>query len=122
MSRGTLIAESIKPGSSLEGISFRVTRITRDVASRATAAQTGIWTGIDFESTEPPERLAAALSAVLDDRPSVWHCNFTEGDEVFIVYPNRIFRYRRGDASGRREAQDYGRSAGVPPSQLDWSE
>jgi hypothetical protein len=122
MSHGTLIAESIKPGRSLEGIPLTLTKITRDVATNASADQPSIWTGIDFETAVGPERLADALAAVLDDKPSVWYCNFIDGDDVFIVYPNRVFRYRRGDASGRRVAQDYGRTLGVPSSQLDWTE
>jgi hypothetical protein len=122
MSRGTLIAESIKPGRSLEGIPLTVLKIERDVATNATGDQPRIWTGIDFETTERPERLAEALAAVLDDKPSVWYCNFTDRDEVFIAYPNRVFHYHRGDASGRQEAQRYGRSLGVPSTQLDWTE
>jgi hypothetical protein len=122
MCRGTLIAESIKPGRSLEGIPLTLTKITRDVATNASVDQPPIWTEMDFETAERPERLAAALAAVLDDKPSVWYCNFTDGDEVFIVYPNKVFRYRRGDTPARREAQGYGQSVGVPSSQLDWSE
>ena len=122
MSRGTLIAESIKPGRSLEGIPLTLTKISRDVATNASVDQPNVWTVIDFETTDRPERLAEALAAVLDDKPFVWYCNFTSGDEVFIVYPNRVFRYRRGDALRRREAQGYGQSMGVPSSQLDWSE
>jgi len=122
MIRGTLITESIRPGSSLKGIPLTLTEISRDVAANATPDQPPIWTGIEFESTEDPTRLSDALAAVLDDKPFVWYCNFTAGDEVFVVYPKRAFRYRRGDAQQRREAQDYGRSRGVPPSQLDWTE
>jgi hypothetical protein len=122
MSRGTLIAESMKPGHALKGFSLTVTEIAREVAAGATAGQPPLWTVIEFETTDPPERLAAALADVLDDRPFVWYCNFTDKEDVFIVYPNKVFRYHRGDLVGRREAQDFGRSAGVPLSQLDWTE
>jgi hypothetical protein len=122
MSRGTLIAESIKPGSSLEGVHLTLIKIACDIASNASKVQPRIWTAIEFETTVRPELLAEKLSAVLGDSPVVWYCNFTEGDEVFVVYPKKIFRYRRGDALVRREAQEYGRSRGVPPSQLDWTE
>jgi hypothetical protein len=120
MIRGTLIAESIKPGSSLKGIPIGVTEISRNIARNASADQPRIWTLIKFETTEKAERLADALAEVLDDKPSVWYCDFTDGDERFVVYPKRVFRYRRGDALGRREAWGYGQSLGVPPSQLDW--
>jgi hypothetical protein len=122
MIRGTLIAESIRPGSSLKGVRLTVTEISRGFAAHASPEQPRIWAGIEFESTEDPERLSDALAAILEDQPVVWYCNFTAGDEVFVVYPSKAFRYRRGDAVRRREAQDYGRSRGVPPSQLDWTE
>jgi hypothetical protein len=122
MIRGTLIAESLRLGSSLKGIPLTLTELSRDVATNASPDQPRIWTGIEFESTEDPIRLSEALAAVLDDKPFVWYCNFAAGDDVFVVYPKRVFRYRRGDAPRRQEAQDYGRSRGVPPSQLDWTE
>jgi hypothetical protein len=122
MIRGTLIAESIRPGSSLKGIPLTLTEISRDFATNASPDQPQIWTGIEFESTGDPTHLSDALAAVLDDKPFVWYCNFTAEDEVSIVYPKKVFRYRRGDAQRRREAQDYGRTQGVPTSQLDWTE
>jgi hypothetical protein len=42
------------------------------------------------------------------------------GTESFIVFPGRGFRYRRGESSGRAEAEAYARSVGIPESQLDW--
>jgi hypothetical protein len=122
MIRGSLIAESIKPGSSLKGVPITLTEIYREVATNASADQPRIWTVINFEATEGAERLADALSEVLDDTPSRWYCNFTSGDEVFVAYPKKVFRYRRGNVAGRREAQSFGRAIGVPSSQLDWTE
>jgi hypothetical protein len=120
MIRGYLIAESIKPGSSLEGIPMTLTKIVRRRQKNASTDQPSIWTTIDFETAASAEHLADALAAVLDDAPSVWYSDFTSGEERFVVYPKRVFRYRRDDALGRREAWSYGQSLGVPPSQLDW--
>jgi hypothetical protein len=39
-----------------------------------------------------------------------------------VVFPGKIFRYRRGDQAGREEAQARGRSVGVPEQQLDWTD
>jgi hypothetical protein len=122
MIRGTLIAESIKPGRGLEGFPLTLTKVSRRVVNDESVGQPSIWTVIDFEANENPDRLADALAGVLDDKPSVWYCNFTDEDQVFIVYPSKVFRYQRGSASGRQEAQSYGRAAGVPSSQLDWEE
>jgi hypothetical protein len=43
-------------------------------------------------------------------------------DEAFVVFADRVFRYPRGDTERRAEAEEYGRSVGVPESQLDWPE
>jgi len=120
MIRGYLIAESIKPGSRLEGIPMTLTKIIRKRQKNASTNQPSIWTTIDFETAASAEQLADALAAVLDDAPSVWYTDFTSGEERFVVFPKRVFRYRPDDALGRREAWGYGQSLGIPPSQLDW--
>jgi hypothetical protein len=33
-----------------------------------------------------------------------------------------VFRYQRGDRSGRARAAQYARTVGVPEAQLDWSD
>jgi len=38
-----------------------------------------------------------------------------------VVFAGQVFRYPRGDAAGRASAQAYGRQAGVPEAQLDWT-
>ena len=39
-----------------------------------------------------------------------------------MVFPGRVFRYRRGDVAARQAAQEHGRRCGVPESQLDWTD
>jgi hypothetical protein len=51
-----------------------------------------------------------------------WYCDFRSIDETFVVLAGRAFRYLRGDAAGRAEAEAYGRAVGVPEAQLDWPE
>lgn len=66
-------------------------------------------------------RLADALVGVLDEHGG-WYSDFTVNGETFVIYAGRIFRYPSGDKTGRAEAQEYGRSVGVPEPQLDWAE
>ena len=47
--------------------------------------------------------------------------NFQSPAESFIVFPGRIFRYPRGDAAGRAEAEAHGRRLAIPDPQLDWT-
>lgn len=117
---GTLIAESLRRDHPLECMVLRVGKITRADVGDTTAGQPLTWTLIEFEIDEGAlDDLAAALSRSLEPSGG-WYCDFRTGDETFVVFGGRIFRYRRGDEESRAEAEAYGRSVGVPDAQLDW--
>lgn len=121
MIKGTLIAESLRVGSSLAGIPLVVREIRRSAVEGLPAYQPGVWTVIEFDADDSDaEMLATDLAGILAE-PG-WYVNYSSASETFVVYPGRIFRYPRGDQIGRREAQAYGRILGVPEPQLDWSE
>lgn len=116
MPAGYVIAESIRPGSRLEGFPFTLTRIERSTVDTATGDQPSAWTMIQFEfPTEEAERLATALAAVLDE-PG-WYTNFdVDGDKV-VIFPRRVMRYRRADEPVRaRPRRTLARSAFPTPS------
>jgi hypothetical protein len=120
MIEGTLIAESIRVGAELGGVRLVSRSIRRVTAGDEAAGQPELWTLIEFEADERDAgALADALAKVLEPEGG-WYCDFRSPDETFVVYSGRVFRYRRGDDSGRAEAAAYGRSKGVPESQLDW--
>lgn len=120
MIEGTLIAESIRIGAELDGIRLVTRKIYRTAAGDASAGQPELWTLIEFEAEEPDaEVIADALAKVLE-RQHGWYADFRTPEETFVVYSGRVFRYPRGDRSGRAEAADHGRSLGVPEDQLDW--
>jgi hypothetical protein len=120
MIEGTLIAESLRPGTELGGMRLAVIRLSRAAAGDVSAGQPELWTFIEFEAGEAAaERLAAILAAALEDKPP-WYADFRTPHETWVVYAGRIFRYPRGDAAARAEATAYGRSAGIPESQLHW--
>lgn len=124
MLKGALIAESLRVGTALEGVPLCVTRITRYEPSNISPQQLAAglprrWTILDFEAKDDQAQpLAEALARVLD--PTGWYVDFHSQDEEFVVFSGQIFRYRRGDAKTRAEAQAHGRSHGVPEAQLDW--
>jgi hypothetical protein len=120
MITGTLIAESLRVGAELGGVPLVVTKISRAAAGDVAVGQPELWTFIEFEAGEAGGgALAAAFSEVLD-QPGGWYVDFRTPAETFVVFAGRIFRYPRGDASGRAEAAAYGRAVGVPEDQLDW--
>lgn len=120
MLKGTLIAESLRVGAALSGLRLQITRIRRAEVASAAAGQPREWTVLDFEASEDTaDRLATALAACLSTR-GAWYVAFRSASEAFVVFAGRVFRYPRGDARGRSEAQAHGRSAGIPEAQLDW--
>ena len=122
MAGGNLIAESVRVGASLGGVSLRVEKVTRVQAGDESAGQPAIWTFIAFEVEDQlADSLARALSEALDPVGG-WYCDFRTAEDTFVVFAGRTFRYRRGDAEARARAEDYALSVGVPQSQLDWSE
>ena len=121
MIKGALIAESLRPGTTIEGIPLVIRKLYRFAPPNATPEQPPTWTVLEFEATEDQaEGLATVLTGILG-APG-WYCDFASPSERFVVFPGRFFRYPRGDKAGRAEAQSYGRSFGVPEAQLDWRE
>jgi hypothetical protein len=109
--RGAIIAESLRPGTVLEGDGMVVTRWSRYDVPGAAEHQSPRWTLIEFEAPSSAsavlaEKLAAALL------PRGWYANWNDDDEATVVFPSRVFRYPRGDREGRAAAQEHGRACG----------
>jgi hypothetical protein len=123
MATGTLIAESIRAGASLDDPSIVVRAIDRVAAANLSGSQREAgfpeqWTLLRFEVADADaERLAEALAGVLGDG---WYADFHTADETFVVFAGRVCRYATGDAAGRTEAEAAARDRGVPDAQLDW--
>jgi len=118
---GVLILESLKVGVELTEVPLVVRKISRYDVSSATAEQASVWSVLDFEvDDDQAEALAEMLSGALD-QPG-WYADFHNLEEIFVVFPGRVFRYARGDAAARAEAQAFGRGLAIPEVQLDWTE
>jgi hypothetical protein len=119
--RGAILAESLRPGTVLEGHGLRVTRWSRYEVPGAAAYQPPVWTAIEFEA---PQDNAAALAGDLAASllSPGWYANWNSEAEATVVFPGQVFRYRHGDAAGRQAAQEHGRRCGVPEPQLDWTD
>lgn len=122
MARAYVIAEGMRPGARLEGLPLTLTKIERFPVRNATAEQPSVWTTVKFEFPDSEAaRLADALAGVLDEHGG-WYSHFNVNGETFVVYAGRVFCYPSGDKAGRVQAEEYGRSVGVPEPQLDWDE
>lgn len=120
MIEGTLLAESLRVGTSLADLNLTVRKISRYRVPGATSDQPGIWTSLEFTADEGrADELAQTFADALD-QPG-WYVNFESPTESFVMFPGRVFRYPRGDAAGRAQAQAYGRQLAIPEPQLDWT-
>lgn len=121
MYEGVLILESLRVGTELSEIPLAVRRISRYDVSSASTHQPPVWSVLEFEVEDwHTETLARELAGCLDS-PG-WYADFHNAKEIFVVFPDRVFRYPRGDAAARAEAQAFGRELGIPEPQLDWTE
>jgi hypothetical protein len=119
MPAGYVIAESMRPGSQLEGNAFTLNRINRYKVDNPTDDQPSAWTMIHFDFPEDQaESVANALADVLDS-PG-WYTNFDTHDDTFVIFPGRVFRYPRGDHAARTEAEAFAVTLGIPAPQIDW--
>jgi hypothetical protein len=120
MLQGTLIAESLRVGAEFSCAGIDIRRIYRSAAGDMAAGQPELWTLVDFEAQEADAEVLAGRFAAVLDQPGGWYTDFRTPAETFVIYAGRVFRYPRGDSSGRAQAAEYGRSVGVPEHQLDW--
>jgi hypothetical protein len=119
MIRGVFIAESLRDDASLKFAELQVVAIKRQAPEDTTSEQASIWTLIEFVSTDSQaESIANAFSAALNE--TGWYADFHSDSESWVVFPHRVFCYKRGDKEQRKQAEDYGRSLRIPVSQLDW--
>lgn len=116
---GLLLRESLADLSVLDLL--RVTRSETWQAQNAAACQPPVWTAMSFEADDDQaDFLAEKLSLAL--KPQGWYINASTSEWVYIIFPQRVFKYPPGDVSLRAAARQHGRSTGIPESQLDWGE
>lgn len=115
---GVLILESLKVGTVVDGIPLTVTKVSRVAIGGTSDDQPSVWSLLEF-SVERGEELAEVLAGVLDG-PG-WYADFHDEHEIFVIFPGRVFRYRRGDGVAREEAKEFGRGLAIPEAQLDWT-
>lgn len=118
---GAIILESLRVGTSLADVPLVVRKLSKYAASGTTTDKPSVWTVLEFEvDAVHAEALADALADSL--QAPGWYADFHDDQEIFVVFPQRVFRYRRGDQASRAEAQAFGRGLGIPESQLVWTD
>jgi len=114
---GLLLKESLKDDSILS--SLVITKEEKWDVANASEDQPKQWTAMYYEGREEDAaQIASKLSESL--KKGQWYTNFSIHDKQFIIFPGKVFTYNKSDNSLAASAKDYGRSIGIPESQLDW--
>jgi hypothetical protein len=118
MFRGLLLKESLNELSLLD--SLQITKTETWQVSNAVPGQPTTWTAITFAAADSEvDELAGRISLALKAK---WYVNGSTDVLVYVIFPGKVFKYRKGDAEQRAAAQAFGRSVGIPEGQLDWDE
>ncbi len=118
MLKGLVLAESLQDPGVLDLL--RITRTETWHVTNAAPYQPDTWTALSFEVAA--EQAAAVCLALSRGLKPGWYVDASTASRVVVIFPDRIFDYRRDDRDQRAAAQEHARSLGVPESQLDWGE
>lgn len=117
--KGLILKESLANTRVLDLL--QVTSIESWQVANATPNQPTVWTAISFETdTCQSDVIANELSQAL--KAHGWYINASTETHVFVIFPNKVFKYFKGDTIARGEAIRYALSIGIPKDQLDWDE
>ena len=119
MLTGLLLKESLSDLNVLDRLTISKTETWH--VTNAAEFQPDEWTAISFEVND------AAAAGVVEELSHVlkspgWFIDTRWGEWVIVIFPQRVFKYRRGDQAGKVQAQKYALAIGIPASQLDWGD
>jgi hypothetical protein len=118
MLTGLLLKESLTDLGVLDRLNITKTETWH--VTNAAEFQPEVWTAVSFEVSDvDAEAVGEELSRALKPR---WYIDARWNEWVFVIFPQRIFKYRRGDQAGKAEAQAYALNSGVPSTQVDWGD
>jgi hypothetical protein len=98
MITGALIMESLRADARLDDLKLVVREIHRFRPQVTAPEHPDTWSVLEFEADEADAgKLAQALADVLT-QPG-WYVEFAGPTGTFIVFPGRVIRYPRGNAT-----------------------
>lgn len=116
---GLVLEESLKDKSVLNSVTVVKTE-TWNVGN-AEGNQPKVWHAVSIEG---PQQEAGKISEMLSRslKSPGWYTNLSTDSDIYVIFPDKVFEYQKGDQEKRNQAIEYGRKIGIPESQLDWSE
>jgi hypothetical protein len=90
-----VIAESLRSDAQLDCGLINIASVRRVAVEGAADGQPSIWTLLEFTADDAQaEALAGQLAAALNTS-GAWYVDFHSDEQSFVVFAERIFRYRR---------------------------
>lgn len=116
---GVIIEESLENLSILRDIKILSTRVSV-VNEKHKTPWLKRWTlhTIEVERGEE-EKIAQKISESFD-RAHSWFADFNDGEQEYIIFPNRIFRINMRLQDEYDKAREYGVLIGIPEYQVDF--
>jgi len=112
---GLLLKESLKDMGVLDLV--KITKEEKWNVNNTVDFQPKVWNAVEFEGEGKIEEIAEKMSKAMNPR---WYLNISTDKEEFVVFLNKVFSYSKEDEEGKKKAQEYARSLGIPKSQVDW--
>jgi len=112
---GLLIKESLNDLSILKLI--KITKEETWNSSNSNEFQPKVWTAVYLEGKNIEEFVNKVSKSI---KEIGWYLNLSLNDIEYVIFHNKIFKYRKGDKKTKNEAVEYGKKVGVPEKQLDW--
>ena len=114
---GTVIAESLHDESVLNFVDD----VKREHAQMIDALPDQAKT-VSIITFAVREELAGAVVDELSRliKPSHWYADVKHEFDVYVIFPNKIFRFMPKEADKRQKAVDYAKTLGIPESQIDF--
>lgn len=117
MYQGVLIKESIDDDCVIDRIFVHKTELWNVGGSPK------YWTALHFTSNDVslPDHLSKAMISD-PERGGNWFADFKNGNIKFIVFRNKILKYRIGDLSEKNKVKNECRKMGITDGEMNWSE
>lgn len=118
---GVIIQESLTDQEILDKLHV-IRTVVEEVTPRHNTPWVKSWIlhTVEIEEEEA-DKWAEWLSLHIDnshDHP--WYVDYRNDKYHYVIFPNKIFKIDRSNSQQNKEAQEYGKSVGIPDYQLDW--
>lgn len=118
---GVIIQESLTDQEMLDKVHILRTVVEEVTPEHQTPwVKTWILHTVVIEEAEA-DKWAEWLSNNIDDsHDHPWYVDYKNDLFHYVIFPGKIFKIERTNVSQNKEAQNYGKSVGIPAHQLDW--